>query len=316
MLDVNRTSRNLMADARRAANSGGSDISHLFSPKYLREVNGVARLGETSLADFVRASREGNFRESFGRAFPNNRALDEPAVQRTIRDMLADSKRTLPDFRVAERDRMLRQLEQATGVDLRKLATTEQLEQAVKSSPKLRQQTEELTKVARSSGKVNVLGYTLTFAAGVTAADIYDKMVDLAAKQSGCFAYYMSDNRELRKCKVLSYSCAHADKFVQACVAAAVPVLEHVRDDCQKTENKAKNCLHCSNDDAVNAQFADHVTLRCEEKSAGELLGEAINETLGNVWTGVTGGISSFFRYGLIALIAIVVLVLVLNFLK
>lgn len=315
-LDLELVSKSFIDDAR--ATVKGADISPFFSNRYIRSVNGVAMIGEQALGDFVKWTRIGDFESSFGRAFRDNPAIKNIPIRNTLNNLLLESRRTLPDFRIRQSASLVESAKAVTGVDTRVMRNAVEVEAAVKKSSKLSSSMKSLFQRVNVTKTLKFLGFTVALGAAgaLTYQVIYKKMEELAAEQSGCFAYWYSNDGTIRKCKVRSYSCKSGDKSPTPCIAGVLPADIIENKDCLTAENKEKNCLHCSGDDPVNVNLPENVTLRCEEKTAGDLLLEAISETVGNVWTGVGSLFSNLFWWGAILLVVIIVLVLLVNFLR
>lgn len=312
--DLQAASEAIVAEARRTVKT--ADVSGFFSPRYLREVDNVPRLGETRLFDFVRYSREGNFERSFGAAFPSNAALNNRQVRNTVNSLLLESRRTLPDFRMAQNDELLNAARRVTGVDTKRLNTIADVEHAVSANKKLGSETNSLLRRVNRTKKLHMFGLSFTLAGGaLTAYTLFQYLQRVSAENSGCFAYWTDSSGNVRKCKVAAYSCSTANKGVE-CSAGMLPREILDNKDCQLSDNETKLCLHCSNDDPVNAALPDNVTLRCEEHTIGDVLIDAITNTVGNVWTGITGTLRTVFIWGAVALVIVIVLVIIVNFLR
>jgi hypothetical protein len=313
--DLAEASKSIVKDAKSTVK--GADISGFFTPRYLREVNGIPSIGDARLVDFVQYTREGDFARSFGRAFRDNPALQNTAVRNTIAGLLNESKRTLPDIHLRRNAESIDAASTLTGLNLKSLKSAGDLESAVKANSVLSKNTDSLLRRVSVTKTLKFLGYTVLITGGaITAADIYRRMEKLAAKNTGCFAYWLNNQKEVRKCKVVSYSCKTGSGGEGDCINGFLPTSIIENKDCLEGDNKSLNCIHCQHDDPKNVDLPDNVTLRCEERTAGEMLVEAISETVGNVWTGATSGLSRIFMYGAIFLVVIIVLVIVINFLR
>lgn len=312
--DLIKASEDLVKEAKRTVNT--ADISGFFTTKFLREVNGTAKLGEQDLFAFVRFSREGNYAQSFATAFPRNASLNNPAVRLTVTNLLLDARRTLPDFHIAQNADLLTSAKKVTGLETKGVNTVGDLEKAVASNNKIAQGTESLIKRAIKSRTFKVFAYTVVLGAGVvTAQVIFEKLVELAKTQSGCFAYWTDNTGAVQKCKISSYSCLNGSKG-EPCTAGVIPSEIIANEDCSKSENKDRNCIHCANDDPLNVSVPDNITLRCEEHTAGDFLLDAITNTVGNIWTGITSGVQNIIIWGVVILVIIVVIVIVINVLR
>lgn len=320
---VSKNTKNGVLDAAAASEAitkeikttvvGGADISSFFSPKYLRNVNEVARLGETNLHDFVRFSREGNFEGSFGSAFPGNAAIHTPAVRNTLNNLLRESRRTLPDFDIAQRDAAVSAIGKNTGINLHSLRTEEELSKAVASNSKMNDAVAKLIKQSNSTGKIKLLGVTIAISVGTASAVmIYRKAVELAETATGCFAYWTAANGETRKCKLKQLSC-RSPRTNNECSNIMFPI---TTTECTAEGNKKKACIHCDEKDPIMADIADNIVLRCEEKTAGDMLGEMITSTVGNVFDAARNIFGVLLRVGLIVLIVIIVLIVVVQMLR
>jgi hypothetical protein len=309
--DVEKLSDELVRSAKTAAPA--TDISNFFTTKFVRAVNNVPVLGESKLLDFSRFAREGNFQKSFGDAFPNNAALKNPAVRTTVNRMLLEARRTLPDFRYAQNAELLTSAKNAYKIDPKKLTSKAELASAVESNPGLKSAVSRVLSTAKTTGKVVIFGATVALAA-YTADALYDKLVEMAAEESGCFAYWMDQNG-LKKCKIESYSC-RTGASGSKCLSGVLPNEILTNDDCGQDANKDKLCNHCSDDDPVNENLPQNFVLKCEDKTAGDMLLEVIGNTVGNVWSGVSSGLRSIFLYGTIFLVVVIVLVVMINFLR
>jgi hypothetical protein len=314
--DLEAASKAIVNDAKSSVK--GADISGFFTTKYMKDVGGVPHLGDAKLLDFVQFSREGNYAGSFGTAFRNNPALDNRAVRNTVDGLLNESRRTLPDFRVRQNIETLDAAGTLTGLNLKSLRSVSDLDAAVKANKVLGQKVDALLRRVNVTKTLKFLGFTVVFGAvGVIGYEaIYKKMERLAAENTGCFAYWYNNEKNIRKCKVVSYSCKTGSTTNDPCLSGVLPTSIIENKECLVSDNKNLNCLHCQNDDPKNSELPENVMLRCEERSAGEMLVEAITETIGNVWTGVTSGLSSIFMYGAILLVVIIVLVVIVNFLR
>lgn len=312
--DLEAASQAIVAEAKRTVKT--ADISGFFTPKYLREVNNAPRLGETQLFDFVRYSREGNFERSFGAAFPNHASLNNRQVRNTVNSLLLESRRTLPDFRMAQNDELLNTARRVTGVDTKRINTVADVERAVDSNRKLSNETNSLLRRVNLTKKLKVFGTTFTITGGaLTALALYEYLQRVSVENSGCFAYWTDSTGNVRKCKVAAYSCSTASQG-EKCSSGMLPreILENK--DCLESGNQSELCLHCANDDPANAALPDNVTLRCENHTVGDVLLDAISNTVGNVWSGVTGTLRTVFIWGAVALVIVIVLVIIINFLR
>lgn len=314
--DLEAASKAIVNDAKSSVK--GADISGFFTTRYMKNVNDVPYLGDAKLLDFIQFSREGNFASSFGTAFRNNPALQNRAVRNTINGLLDESRRTLPDFRVRQNLETLDAASTLTGLNLKSLKSAADLDTAVKANRTLGQKVEALARRVNVTKTIKFLGFSIAVgAAGAIGYEyLYKKMEELAAQNSGCFAYWYNNEKNIRKCKVTSYSCKTGAKTDMPCLSGVLPASIIENKECSDADNKNLICIHCQNDDPKNNELPDHVMLRCEEKSAGDMLVEAITETIGNVWTGVTSGLGNIFLYGAILLVVIIVLVIIVNFLR
>lgn len=313
--DVKRLSDELVASAKRAAVNTAGDVSSFFGRKFVREVNGTPLLGDTKLFEFSRFAREGNFEQSFGKAFPGNAALRNPSVRGAIDRMLLESRRTLPDFRYSQHVDLANNAGKSLGVDPKTLKTADDLSLAVEANPKLKSAESRLLQRAKNNKKkIFLFGTSFTLVA-VTAAALHAKAEELAAEESGCFAYWTDGAGSIHKCKVSPYSCKHGASG-QRCFGGLLPDEILNNTDCQQEANREQNCVHCREDDPANVNLPENVMLKCEEKTAGDVLLEAISQTVGNVWSGVTSGLRSVFIYGTIFLVIVIVLVVIINLVR
>lgn len=315
-VDVELASKSIIQDAKSSVK--GADISAFFSTRNLREVNGVTVIGKQPLFEFVTFTRIGDFELSFGRAFPDHAALKNLPIRNTINNLLLESRRTLPDFRVHRADQVISSASEVTGLNPKQLVNAGDLEKAVASNSKLSSATQQLMRRLVSTKTLKFVGWTAVIgtAGALTYQILYKKMEELAAENSGCFAYWYSANGELRKCKVQSLSCKSGDKTERPCLNGIIPTEVIENKDCLEDGNKEKNCLHCNIDDPLLAELPENVMVRCESKTAGDMLLEAISETVGNVWTGLGSAFSSLFLWGAILLVGIIVLIVVINFMR
>lgn len=308
--DVAKISNSIVQDARNTIKL--ADIGSFFTPTYLREVNKTLVLGKSNLFDFVRAARDGDYRRSFAAAFPNVDALNNRQVRNVVNGLLNDARTTLPDSAIRQNIDAVNEAKRLYGLDKKPpINTVEGLQEAVDASPQLKNDVGRLVEQTNRTKTLKILGASFTFGVGVvTAAAIYDLLVSEAAKQSGCFAYWRQNgaaNGQIRRCKVRSYSCK-SPQGGDDCLESIIPQPILTSTECQKEENKQKNCIHCDNDDPANATVPENVTLVCEEKSAGDLLVEGITNTVGKA-AGIIGG---WFHWLIIVGVAIFVIVVVL----
>lgn len=300
-----KASEAIVSDARKTVTS--VDIGSLFTTKYLREVDNVPHLGREPLFDFVAMSRRGNYAQSFGTAFEGVSALNNRQVRRVINDLLLDARQTLPDYRLARDIDEVEALRKLYGIDTAKITNAKELESTVNGNARLKSDVDRLVRSTGKTKTLKFLGYTAVIAAGtVTAAAIYSKLEQLAKEQTGCFAYWMDNTGRVRRCKVGSYSCASPDTDTP-CLSSLLPDSILNNADCTKADNKTKDCIHCDNTDVANKDLPENVTLRCEKKTAGDLLLDTISNTITRA-TGIFGG---WIQWLVIIGVAIVCIVIV-----
>lgn len=310
--DVKKLSDELVTSAKRAVPT--TDISNFFTTKFVKTVDNVPMLGNTKMLEFSQFAREGNFEGSFGKAFSGNAALRNPSVRSALDRLLLQARKELPDFKYSQNTDLLKRAKDAYKIDPKSLKSEADLAKAVDSSPQLKSNISRLLSASKTAGKVTFFGGAFVLAS-YTATELYKRAVEEAEKQSGCMAYWIDQNSgTVMKCKINAYSCRHAKG--NKCLAGVVPkeILENA--DCSKDENKDKLCNHCEENDTLNANLPENITLKCEEKTAGEIIYESIGQTLGNVWSGVSNGLRNIFLYGAIFLIVVIVLVVIINFLR
>lgn len=315
-VDIAAASKSLVEDAKTSVK--GADISAFFSTKYMRDLDGVAAIGKQNLNDFIKWTRVGDYDRSFAVAFRDNPSLRQIPVRNTVNSLLLESRLTLPDFQIQRGVRLFETAKTATSLDTKIVRNAEQLESAVSKNSKLATGVKALYKRVNVTKTLKFLGWTavITGAGVITYQTIYKKLEELAADQTGCFAYWQSSGSVLRRCKVSSYSCRSPNSSKEPCITGVLPkeILENK--DCLAEANKDKICLHCDAQDELNANLPEHVTLRCEEKTVGDLVLETITETVGNVWSGAGSLFSNLFIYGAIFLVIIIVLVVVINLIR
>lgn len=311
--DVAKISDSLVAEAKLV--SKATDISSFFSKQFVKNVGGTPMIGKTKLLDFSSFARQGSFAKSFDAAFPSNAALKNLQVRATVNKLLLDARRTLPDFRFARNAELVDSAAKGFNVNPKILKNADDLALAAAANPKLNDAVTKLLKRAKSGKTITAFGVTVLFGATVTAAVVFDRMTKLAEEYTGCIAYWTDQNGNIRKCKVSQYSCKFGSKG-ETCLANVLPAAIVDNQDCQKADNKNKICIHCDETDKLNTDLPENMVLKCEEKSAGDMLLETVGNTLGDVWGGVSNTFSTLFIIGAIFIVIVIVLVVVINLIR
>lgn len=310
--DVAKISDSLVAEAKLA--SKATDISSFFSKQFVKQVGNTPMIGKTKLLDFSSFARQGSFAKSFDAAFPANAALKNLKVRATIDKLLLDARRTLPDFRFARNSELVNNAAKGFSLNPKTLRNADDLAIAAAANPKLNNAVTKLLNRAKSGKSITAFGVTVLIGATATAAIVFERMTKLAEEYTGCIAYWADQNGNIRKCKVAQYSCKFGDKG-ETCLASVIPTIVDNK-DCLKPENKDKICIHCDENDKLNADLPENMLLKCEEKTAGDMLLETIGNTLGDVWGGVSSTFSTLFIVGAIFLVIVIVLVVVINLIR
>lgn len=302
-LDVAEASKNIVAEAKRLSLN---ELSDLFSTKYLRSSGDKVLLGSTELGAFVKYSRLGDYPNSFYAAFKDTNLIASGNVQTAIKKVLSEASSELPDLPIKRADDALTRTKSGFKMDNVSLNTASDLDSFVKRDTKLQQSVDKLLQQSKRTGYLKFFGYSVAIsAAGLTALAIYQKCVEEAAKSTGCFLYTKSGNNVI-KCKVSQFSCKNSDSGT-ICKAGDLPDEISNSKACAEDANKNQNCLESLCDSSKYESLKDNQVLRCESKTASDVLVDAINQAGAGVGNVVSSAGKNLLVWALIGLVVVII---------
>lgn len=302
-VDVAEASKNIVAEAKRLSLN---ELSDLFSTKYLRSSGDKVLLGSSELGAFVKYSRLGDYPNSFYAAFKDTDVLASANVQTAIKKVLSEASSELPDLPIKRADDALSRSKTGFNMDGVSLNTASDLDSFVKKDTKLQQSVDKLVQQSKRTGYLKFFGYSVAIsAAGLTALAVYQKCVEEASKSTGCFLYTKSGNNVI-KCKVSQFSCKNADSGT-ICKDGDLPDEISSSKACAEDDNKNKDCLESLCDSSKYENLKDNQVLRCESKSASDVLVDAINQAGAGVGNVVSSAGKNLLVWALIGLVVVII---------
>lgn len=310
-VDAATFSKKIIAEAEKLKLN---NIARLFDNNYLKNIDNKVFLGNIELKDFIKAARLGDYEGSFKTAFGSSPLLDNPGVKQALQKILSEAATTLPDLKVLHNVNAVtkgRKIFLLTD----KASSASELSRLVAKNNQLKNIVDKLVLSVNRTKKIKFLGYTILIgAAAVTAYDIYQTCAEISANGTGCFIYYTAGG-EIKKCKISPYSCLHATQGT----LCSLPLLTNEMiscTDCQISDNKKKECIHCNNEDPYNEMLGEHQMLRCESPDPIDVLLEGIHQTIDGIIS-VGGNItSSLFNKFWVILMAILLIFIVISFFR
>lgn len=281
-----------------------SNLTEMFGTQYLKNINNVATLGLTELDSFVRFSRLGDYNNSFRAAFRDTDLLSTAGVRNTVNRVLRQAETELPDLAILKNDEALARNKKFFNIT-KDAKTTDDLNALVKNNKDLSESVNQLVKDTKRTGYLKLFGYSIAVAgAAVTAGFIYQLCVDEAQKSTGCFLYTQSGNKTVR-CKVSQFSCLYPSNGT-VCPNSSLP------DDITKDttacagDNSKQYCLQTKCNAKLYATLNDNQTMRCEQKSASDVLLDGLNQIGAGAGSFVKNLLKQVIIWVLIALAIIV----------
>lgn len=270
--DVSALSKNIIKEAE---NFKVSELSDLFSTKYLKNVDNKLMLGNIQMEDFVRYVRQGNFVNSFQAAFKDTNVLSSAAVQRSARKVLTDAASELPDAALLKATEKTNKIGEKFKLSGKTFSNVDELAEFVKTNPDLAREVNATVRRAKTKRTVKMTGYAATLtAAVVTPAVIYQMALDEAAKNTGCFKY-TKKGTELVKCKIGKLSCKNPSDGTLCVESEIADSIKDNKTTC--AEGNKDPCLKGQCDTKLYKDLKDNEILKCESKTAGDVLAEAIS---------------------------------------
>lgn len=305
--DVTALSKNIVKEAEKF---NVRELSDFFGTKYLRNVDSKLMIGTLPMDDFVKYVRLGNYVNSFQAAFANTNLLSSPAVQRTVRRVLANATAQLPDAQLLKATENAKKVGQKYKLSGKTFASFDEFDKLVKDNPALAKDVNGTLRKARSKRFLKMIGYSVAVGAGgLTAAELYQLAANEAAKNTGCFRY-TKKGTELIKCKISKFSCKNPQDG-KLCPENELPA--SINDN--KTACTDSNKDPCLNDQCVSSKYpdlSDQDVLKCETKTTGDVIAEAISSAGSSALGFLTGTFSTILIWGLVIVgIMLVVLFLV-----
>ena len=302
-VDVAEASKNIVAEAKRLSLN---ELSDLFSTKYLRRSGDKVLLGSTELGAFVKYSRLGDYPNSFYAAFKDTNLIASGNVQTAIKKVLSEAASELPDLPIKRADDALTRTKSGFKMDKVRLNTASDLDSFVKRDTKLQQSVDKLVQQSKRTGYLKFFGYSVAIsAAGLTAMAVYQKCVEEAAKSTGCFLYTKNGNNVI-KCKVSQFSCKNS-KSDTICKSGDLPDEICNSKACVEDANKNQNCLQSLCDSNRYESLKDNQVLRCESKTASDVLVDAINQVGAGVGNVVGSAGKNLLVWALIGLVVVII---------
>lgn len=290
-----------------------SNLSSFFSTKFVTAgVDNKGFIGALDADTFVRAARNGDYRASFARAFNQTGLLENSTVRNTVSRALQEARTTLPDFKYARNVESIASAKRVLKVGDTTINTVDGLSTLATKNRSFKSAMNKLTVFVKRQKKMRLFGYTLLFSAAViTPIVIYQRAVEEAEKLSGCFLYYATSSGGFEKCKISRYSCANGSKGMLCSAELMTPAMRD-NTDCQN--NPKEECLHCDVDDEINADIGEDQKLVCEHPTALDIIIDSITNTVGDVWSGLTGIGGNLLKYGAIIIGVLFLIVIAFNF--
>lgn len=302
-VDVAEASKNIVAEAKRLSLN---DISDLFSTKYLKSSGDKVVLGSSELGSFVKYSRLGDYPNSFYAAFKDTDVLASANVQSSIKKVLSEAASELPDLPIQKADDALSRSRTGFNLDNTSLKSATDIDNFVKKDAKLQQAVDKVVQKTKRTGYLKFFGYSVAVsAAGLTALAIYQKCVEEAEKSTGCFLYTQSGNNVI-KCKVSQFSCKNSSKGT-ICKDSELPDEISQNKDCSDDKNKDKECLESLCDASKYENLKDNQVLRCESRSASDVLIDAINQAGAGINNAVSSTGKNLLVWALVGLVVVII---------
>lgn len=308
VIDVATVSKNIVREAEQLRLS---ELGNLFTTKFLKLDNGKAFLGASDLRSFVSYARRGDYINSFQTAFRNEKLLSTPAIQRSVRKVLGDAASELPDARILAATEQLRQTKSKYKLNSKTFNSADDMDNFVKSNPELSSSVNKVVKEAKRTGKLKMFGYTAAVtAASFTAYALYEFCVKEAARNTGCFLFTKTGD-QIIKCKVGSLSCKYPVDGKLCNESDTSVIVTDNRTDCLDKNVDCENGK-CNSDNYKNLK--ENQVLRCESKTAADILAESINSIGAGASSLITGAVGGILKWGLIILVVLAVVVVVFKF--
>nr|WQF02791.1 MAG: hypothetical protein [Apis mellifra filamentous-like virus] len=306
-----KVSESVVSEAKRL---NLNNLTNMFSTTHVKTVDNKALFGTMELSEFVRVSRLGDYNNSFKKALANTTLLQNSAVERSVKKVLADAVSELPDAKLAKNVENVAATKK--NLNIPDATNVDELSAAVNANPKLKAQVEKLTRqVSNNPGRaLKFFGYSVLLGAGaITTALILQKCVEEAAKASGCFYYYV-EGGAVKKCKVSQLSCKTPNTN-EANISCATEILPSEIVDATVCANDKETECH-ANCNTEKYDLPENSTLKCEHKSPGDILAEGISNTIGPVVGGITNTIQNIAKYLGIGLLVIFIIFILFYFFK
>lgn len=309
-VDIAEASKSIVGEAKRL---NLNELSDLFSTKYMKVVDNKALVGAIDIADFVHFSRLGDYSNSFYVAFKDTDVLASSNVQKAIKKVLSEAATELPDLPIKKYDEAIIRSKVGFNLDKKALNTVDDIDKFVKNDAKLQQSVDKLVQQSKRTGFLKFFGYSVAIsAAGLTALVVYQKCVEEAAKSTGCFMYTQSGTNVV-KCKVSQFSCKNATTG-NICTSKSLPDEIANSKACSEDANKNLNCIETLCDAARYADLQDNQVLRCESKSASDVLVDAINQAGSGIGSVVGSVGKNLLIWGLVAIVVIIIFTFLFKF--
>ena len=124
---------------------------------------------------------------------------------------------------------------------------------------------------------------------------------------------YTQSGTNVVKCKVSQFSCKNATTG-NICTSKSLPDEIANSKACSEDANKNLDCIETLCDAARYADLQDNQVLRCESKSASDVLVDAINQAGSGIGSVVGSVGKNLLIWGLVAIVVIIIFTFLFKF--